>query len=66
MIEPRRWKKACEDAAGGPREHRAIPQVPQKRGGGARRAGSLGGCNSRSPSGSFRCSQSFDLGTPYL
>ena len=30
MIRLRGREKACEDAAGGSREHRAIPQVPQK------------------------------------
>jgi hypothetical protein len=69
VIQLRGREKACENAAGGRREHRAIPQVPPKRGIGAeRRAARLSpwGCNSRSLSGSFRCSRSFDLGTPYL
>ena len=57
MIQLRGREKPCEDAAGGPREHRAIPQVPLKTGDRARRAGSLWGCNSRSPSGSFRRSR---------
>ncbi len=58
MIQLRGREKACEDAAGGPREYRAIPQVPPKRGVRAQRAGSIWGCNSTSPSGSFRCSRS--------
>jgi hypothetical protein len=43
MIEPRRWKKACENAAGGPREHRAIPLRYPKKGEVGRGAPALSG-----------------------
>jgi hypothetical protein len=42
------------------------PRYPLKRVFGARRPGSLWGCNYRSPSGSFRRSRSLLLETPYL
>ena len=45
---------------------RPYPSYPKKREFGARRAGSLWGCNSRRPSVSLRCSPSLLLETPCL
>jgi len=66
VIELRGREKACEDAAGDPCEHRAIPQGTPKKGrwGAARRLSR--GLQLQEPFRLLPLQPALDLGTPYL
>lgn len=61
-----RQKKLARSPQEAPASTGPYPRYPQKREFGPRLPDSLWGCNSRSPSGSLRCSRSLLQETPYL